>query len=290
MKCIGFLIGVAALAGTALGQNVTGSGLIVLHPSAAGALRQSGTSTIRVPAHAIYVNSNHASAVTTQGTVTLDTPELRVVGNVALSTNSTCTGQILCGGTAYVDPFCNMSFPTGANMPNYGTVSLSGNSSGMVMLQPGYYNGISVTGNRNVILNPGTYVIGGTGFRVTSGNIYAAGVTIIMREGALDVSGTSGFTLHPPYTGPYAYMAICQPASNLSQMQLSGGSTMDIQGGIYAPGATLRLTGNSTNNVDGPLMGDLVVAGQVELVGTSVINVGRSNLQAVVLPKMPLFD
>jgi hypothetical protein len=290
MKWFALLTGFAALAGNALASNVVGSGLVVLHPSAEGALRQSGTSTIRVPAHAIYVNSNHQRAVTTQGAVTLDTPELRVVGNVSLSPNSNCTGAIICGGTGYTDPFCNMSFPNGSGMPNYGSVSLSGNQSQTVFLDPGFYNGISVTGNRTVNLRPGTYVIGSGGFRVTAGNITGYGVTLIMRDGAMDVSGASSFVLYPPTGGQYAYMVICQPAGNALQMNLTGGSTMEIQGGIYAPSATMRLTGNATNNVDGPLMGDLVVAGQVELVGTSVIRIGRANMQAVVLPKMPLFD
>jgi hypothetical protein len=290
MKCLSFLIGFAALAGTCLGQSSPGAALVVLHPSASGALRQVGTSTIRVPTHAIYVNSNSSSAVTTQGNVLLDTPELRVVGNVASGSNVTCTGQIICGGTGYSDPFANMALPNGTGMPNYGTVALSGNQSTTVFLDPGFYNGISVTGNRTVNLRPGTYVIGSGGFRVTAGNITGYGVTVIMREGQLDVSGTSSFVLYPQGFGPLGFMTICQPASNPTEMRLTGGSHLEIQGGIYAPSALLRLNGTAAANVVGPLMGDIVVASQVELTGTSEIRIGRANLQAVVLPKMPLFD
>jgi hypothetical protein len=293
MKRLAFITGLAALAGSAAAA-VSGSGLVVLNQTASGALRMTGQSAVRVPAHAVYVNSSSSSAISAQGQAIIDSPNVYVVGGYNGSTNqggtpSWCTGQVHCGGAPYQNPCAGLAFPTSYNMQTFAAVSINGG--GNFTLQPGYYpSGISVTGNATVLFNPGTYVIGGTGLRITSGNVSGYGVCFVMESGAFDIAGGSSFIFTPPGSGTLQDYVFVQPASNTNMLKFAGGSTTLVTGTIYAPNATVRLVGNSTLEGEGPQWGDLVVADKVELTGTSLIKIGRENLQALVLPKLPLFD
>ena len=59
-----FFLSAAAMASGA----TSGSGLVILNPTASGALSMTGNSAIQVPSAAVYVNSNSATAVSTVGT------------------------------------------------------------------------------------------------------------------------------------------------------------------------------------------------------------------------------
>ncbi len=289
MKSLAFITGLAALAGTAFGQAMPGSGLVVLHQTASGALSLTGQSSVRVPAHSVYVNSSSQSAVTTVGAAIIDTPNLYLVGGANFTGGSGCTGTVVSGGAPYQNPCSGFMFPNLFEMEDRGGRSISGGSN--VELEPGYYSGgITVSGNSNVLFKPGNYVIAGAGLKVTSGALSGNGVHITMMAGGFDIAGASTFVFTPPLTGYQAGMVFAQPNFNTTMMKFSGNSGTTIYGTIYAPKATVRLVGTSSVEGEGPQMGDLVVADKIELTGTSLIKIGRENLQAIVLPKLPLFD
>jgi hypothetical protein len=111
-----------------------------------------------------------------------------------------------------------------------------------------------------------------------------------MQGGSLSISGSSAFTLTPTTSGALNGVVIAQPASNTHALSLSGGSSMNISGTIYAPGAALTLSGSGAVTGEGPQMGDLVVAKRVTLTGTGSIKIGHSQSTALQLPSQPLFD
>lgn len=289
MKVLGVLLGTAAMAGMALGADgISGSGLVVLDPSAAGALTMTGNSLVHIPAKAVYVNSSSNSAVKTTGSATLDAPKLFVVGGTAFNGSSVCTGTVHAGVVPSGDPMAWMSFPSAEGVATFGAQAITG---GAVTLQPGNYaGGISITGNAQVQLAPGTYFVGGSGLKMTAGAISGANVTIVMQAGELDVAGTAAFALSPPSTGGLAGVVIAQPSSNTSEMHLAGGSGFLISGTIYAPAAHVELVGNGAIEGEGPQMGDLVVAGRVTLKGTGTIKIGGESKPAILPPKLPYYD
>lgn len=288
MKLLAALTGITAFAGSALASGTDGSGLVVLNTTANAALSMTGNSTVRIPARAVYVNSNSRSAVRTVGNATLDAPNLFVVGETSFGGHSGCTGSTTTHCVPYADPLSGVRIPTSTGLTDQGSVSITGG--GSRVLSPGYYShGISVTGNSSVTFSPGVYVINGD-LRITSGTITGQGVCIVMLGGSLSIAGTSGLTLSPPTSGDLANVVIAQPRSNTTGMSLSGGSGVNIAGSIYAPGANITLTGNSTLEGEGPQMGDLVVADTVTMTGTSLIKIGRPTYQAIIPPQMPLYD
>ena len=262
------------------------SGLVVLDQSGSAALSMVGNAEVEIPARAVYVNSSHKQAVSTTGTAILDAPFLYVVGGTRFNGQSHCTGEVIQSVAPYQDPCSGTINPSTVGMVNHGAVSVSGN----VTLSPGYYSGgISMTSG-SATLNPGVYVIGGSGFKVNGGTLRGDGVCIIIQSGAFDLGGNGAVQLSPQYTGNYANMVIFQPGSNTTEMNLRGGSDLNIAGTIYAPNATLRMVGNSVAEGQGPQMGDIVVAKRVDMRGTSLIKIGRPGSPAIQLPPMAVYD
>lgn len=267
------------------------SGLLVLNGSASGALSMTGNSQIEIPARLVYVNSSAADAVKTNGTAVLDAPSLYVVGGVSFGGQSECTGDVFMGSPGIYDPLQARVFPESAEMENFGGVDLSSHGE-QVTLSPGFYpDGIKITGQTNVTFAPGVFILGGVGLVVTSGDITGDGVCLVVSEGTCKLAGSSSMQLSPMDSGEMQGIVLAQPASNTSDMNLAGGSEFSILGTIYAPKAKLLMVGNSTIDGEGPQMGDLVIADQVDLRGTAMIRIGqKEGTRVVSFPTQPLYD
>jgi hypothetical protein len=289
MKVASTLFAIAVLAGSAFAaSDVTGSGVVVLDPSAEGALSMVGNSTVQIPARAVYVNSNHSQAVRTTGSATLDCPHLYIVGGANFGGGSCCTGCVTQSCNGYQNPLASMSCASTSGMSHLGSKVITGGSH---TLAPGYYDGgIRISGNSQVVFAPGVYLVGGDGLRVTSGAIVAEGVCIMMVGGSLNIAGCSSLSMSPPSSGMYSGMVIMQSQSNESEMSLAGGSEVNVSGTIYVPGALVNLVGNSNVQGQGPQMGDLLVSKKVRMAGTGTIKIGRPTSTAIQLPKLPLAD
>jgi hypothetical protein len=288
MKLMTVLLGVGALSACAMGSDLQGSGLIVLSSHSERALEMVGNSTVRIAGRAVFVNSDHAHAVRTTGTATLDCPTLNVVGGIDFSGGSGCTGATCHPAVGYADPLSGLQMPNANNMTSVGACNITG---GARMLSPGYYgSGVSISGNASVTLRPGTYIIGGSGFTLTSGSVVGAGVTLVMLNGTLNLGGNGLVQLSAQATGPLANVVICQPASNTNQLSMSGNDNMFVAGAIYAPGALVNLVGTSSAEADGPMMGYIVIANTVRLAGNGSLRIGNPDMLALMPPKLPFAD
>ncbi len=289
MRCLLSAGIVSLLAGAAVAAGGGNSGLVVLSPGAQGALEMVGDARVEIPAKIVYVNSSHQRAVDTTGSAVLDAPAMYLVGGARFNGQSEFTGVLHKSGAAFADPFAHMLFPRHDSMENFGGWSIASNSS--VTLSPGYYSqGISISGQATVHMDPGVYIFGGSGLKLTSGNLIGEEVTIIIQSGELELAGNGQVHLSPPTSGLTKGVVIAQSRDNDSQMSMACGAEMHITGAIYAPSAQLRMVGNSEVEGHGPLMGDLVVADMVQLRGTATIRIGRGELKAISLPALPLFD
>jgi hypothetical protein len=287
MKLKAVIFGLGALATSALAGGIEGSGLIVLDPSASGALEMVGNATIHIPARAVYVNSNHSTAVRTTGNAMLDAPQLLVVGGTSFGGHSGCSGQVTRTGVPFSDPLSIVRIPSAAGMSGYPAMSITSNTT----LSPGYYaGGVSISGNANVTMLPGVYLFGGTGFRLTSGSVSGQGVGIVILAGKMSFAGNGNVNITAPTSGDMSGVVVAQPASNHNALSLAGGSNMTFRGAIYAPGATISLVGNSQAQGDGPQMGDIVVANRVSIAGTGSVRIGQGDSQTLVPPKLPMAD
>jgi Putative Flp pilus-assembly TadE/G-like len=158
-------------------------------------------------------------------------------------------------GTAQAgDPFFRLTPPAPGGCVN--EAISNGNPSpppAMVTLRQGTYCYITVTGNRNVHFNPGTYIItqtsgvSGLSFNGT-GSISGTGVTFYLASGAgpIAINNLPGsnqtLTLRAPTAGPYPGILFYQDPGNRRTANLKGTGGSSLQGALYFPSATLNLS------------------------------------------------
>jgi len=245
-------------------DNVTvQSNIVLVSSTTSGALAVSGKGQIKVTG-SVQIDSNSASALQASGQGKITATQITVVGGVQISGQATTTVTPTTHAASVADPLASLPAPSPSayGLTNKGAYNLS---SGNATLNPGVYTSINVSGNSTLTLNPGIYVIAGGGFNV-SGNaiiqgagvmIYNAGSNFVNGGaaggtfGAINVSGQGSFSVTPMTSGPYAGIVIFQSGSasqsgvNTQTITLSGQSMLPGGGMLYAPAASVQISGNS---------------------------------------------
>ncbi len=145
--------------------------ILILDPTAGGALSLSGNASINIPGN-VVVDSNSKTALTASGNAQVKAGSIHVVGAVSKSGNATLSPAPVTGVAPVADPLASLAGPSTAGLTNYGSISDGGN--GSYTLKPGIYSQIAISGNAAVTLNAGVYIIEGGGFTV-SGNASVKG-------------------------------------------------------------------------------------------------------------------
>ncbi|MFI5457310.1 MAG: beta strand repeat-containing protein [Isosphaerales bacterium] len=226
--------------------------IFVLDPSAGGALSLSGNASLKIPG-AVVVASTSSTALSASGNALVKASVIDVHGGVQTSGNASFSPSPTTGAAMLADPLASLASPSTSGLTNYGSESLSGNSSATI--KPGIYSQINVSGNAKLTLNPGTYIIEGGGLTVT-GNASVSGTGVMIYNagsnypnsggsfGGITLSGNGTFNLTAPTTGPYAGVLIFQSHQNTRALSFSGNAVAGTTGIIYAPSALISLGGN----------------------------------------------
>jgi sugar lactone lactonase YvrE len=247
--------------------------IYVLNRTASGALTISGNAAIKLPAGSdVFVDSSSSSAIQASGNATVSASGVLVVGGIAKSgkAQAAATGTPAATG----DPFATLPAPQTSGLTNYGSLSLSGNSTQTI--KPGIYTQIAVSGNARLTMNAGTYIIEGGGFTV-SGNagVTGSGVLIVNAGskypttggsyGYVNLSGGGTISLTPETTGAEAGILVYQPKDNTQALTFNGGAMAGMSGAVYAASAAASISGNAALNLP-------MVVGTLTLSGNSVFN------------------
>jgi hypothetical protein len=239
---------------------ISGTSVFVLSPSAAGALSLSGNAQLNLATGPVYVNSSSSSAISLSGSAQVTAGSISTVGGTQKSANAKFSTSPVTGVGTFGDPLSNLAVPEAAtyNLLVKGSVNVS--SSASRTINPGIYSQISVSGSGKLTMNPGIYVIAGGGFSVTgngsvSGDgvmIYNAGSNYLSPSGhtfgVVNLSGNGNISLTAPTSGPYAGILIFQSSDNTNTVALSGNGITKPGGTIYAPAATLTMSGSGKFN------------------------------------------
>jgi hypothetical protein len=114
--------------------------------------------------------------------------------------------------------------------------------SGGGVLTPGCYNNLNLNG-ATVTLQSGLYVFAGS-LNANKASITGTGVTMyIPSGGSTNFNKVNSLTLTAPTSGDYTGVAFYQDPGNTSNVNLNGSST-NISGLIYAPGASMNYNGS----------------------------------------------
>jgi Flp pilus assembly protein TadG len=261
-----------------------GACIYALNPNALGAVSVGGTASL-VSSCGIYVNSNNACAITTNGTGSvLSAPEYDVVGNVC--TQNPLTPSPTLGVSPATDPLSSLAVPASApyTCDHIGTYSPNSNTD----VYPGVYCGGIHVGNNTYTFHPGTYILVGGGLSTQSANshILGTGATFYNTFGATTNSSTYGYSgiqinanstvnLTAPTSGTYAGVLFFDDRNApASSEEYGGGSTAVYQGIIYAKKAAVTMDGNASISTAYTLL----VADTINLIGTSGFNNDYSSL------------
>ena len=229
--------------------------IIVLDPSAGGALSLTGNASINIPG-VVYVDSGSSTALSASGNAQVTASVIDVHGSVQKKGNASLSPTPITGAQTLADPLSGLALPSTSGMKNYGTENLSGNSSGTI--QPGIYKQITVSGNAKLKMSAGVYIIEGGGFSV-SGNAGVSGSGVMIFNagsnypstggsyGSISLSGNGSYSLSPLSSGTYAGIVIFQPKDNTHALSVSGKAS-GVTGAIYAPAAQLAESGNGQLN------------------------------------------
>jgi Flp pilus assembly protein TadG len=209
-----------------------------------------GNTTVTAAGCGIYVNSSAAGGLkVTGGSTSVTAAYFDVVGNY--SGKSTPPTNPVPNSPPQSNPLGSIPGPnpatdcTGSNTVTAATVTSSTSISSA--------NGITCFSAANVNLSAGITLPGGViyvfengvniGGTMTLGSS-TSGVTLDIYSGTFN-QGNSNLSIFAPTSGTYNGIAIMQPASNATTLQVqfgSGNETLD--GMIYAPGAEVYLQDN----------------------------------------------
>jgi hypothetical protein len=226
-------------------------GILVLDPTAKGALSSNGTGGSTVKDTPIVVDSNNAEAAIAGGGGTLSAPTFYITGSYATTGGGAFSGNIYTGRAPWDDPLADLP------VPDPTTLSAQSNkktqfSGGTVNLQPGVYKGgISVSGTGSLNLAPGIYYMDGGGFSFSGqGSLNGQGVMIYNapgngNSGGISVTGQGSISLSGPTSGVYQGLTFFQDRTSNVTGNISGTSgTTNITGTFYFAGALLQVSGN----------------------------------------------
>lgn len=265
-------------------QTTSAYGMLILDPSSSGALTASGNGSLTETGGSIIVNSTSSSAVNCNGNGLITAQELDVTGGYSGGSSQIVTSPVAAnintGVSSTPDPLRFLPAPAQPGAANYTYVK----ATSTYTLPPGSYGKLpNFTNGDTVILQQASAGNGGI-FYFTQG-FSANGAVISMdpntsgglmlynasngQSNGINITGnpTGGISLSALTSGIYAGMVIFQARNATEPLSITGNGNVNIQGNIYAAGATLKMAGNGTGNNIGSqyISQDLVISGNGSL-------------------------
>jgi hypothetical protein len=224
--------------------------LLLLDPSGKGALNVTGNGGILVTGGgSLVIDSGNPQAAVAAGNGNVSAGEIDVTGNPGLL--ATGSGQFLgvihSGVAPSADPLAGLPVPQ-APATTFAAANYSGAT--VVTLSPGtYVGGVKASGTASITLLPGLYYLKGGGFTVTGqASVTGDGVVIYNApqagSDAISLTGQGNVHLTPPTGGTYQNITIFQDPASGAPISLTGNGNTTITGTVYAPKATLNVTGD----------------------------------------------
>jgi hypothetical protein len=232
------------------------NGILVLDPTASGALTDTGNGTLNVVGAPLIVDSNAPDGGTAVGGgVVSSNVELDFSGAPGTSGSGTWQGTVKSNQPPTPDPLAYLPEPDPTGMTKYNKVNDAGKQTDTIY--PGVYKGgISISGQASLFMMPGIYYMDGGGFSFTGqGNLNAQGVMIVnapqSNSDNISINGSGSINLSPITTGIYMGISLWQVRSSTNTISITGNGNSIMSGTFYTAGGTLGVTGNGASNVLG---------------------------------------
>jgi Flp pilus assembly protein TadG len=213
--------------------------LILLEPTAPGALDLSGTPNIRGRDCVAHVNSAAEGALRANGaSAGADLQAIYVAGTPGRRSGG-FSPTPLYQQPPLPDPLTNaISWPSPQPCPSTPPATAG-------KLKPGVYcDGLLL--DRGAELGPGVYVVQQGGLTVQGRGVRGEGVVIVLLDpqAEIKIPGNNALQLSAPKSGPWSGIAIAaKPGAAVVTSRLFG--VLELDGTLYLPGQSLQLQGNA---------------------------------------------
>lgn len=258
---------------TSVAVQVASTCVVVLNPTANGALTVSGNQTLSVPNCNVQVNSDSSTALTMVGG-TIAAKSICVggdstgVGDTSQTPNTNCR--------ALSDPLANLPEPAAFARQQTSPLVMNTMSSDYT------YSG-TITLSGNVQLYPGTYYFKNAQVTIATG-AFVTGTDVLLfldKSSTLTMEAGSSLKVTPVESGPYAGLSVFQSraaATTTSSTFGSEGGAL-VTGAIYMPTAQLVISGNAQTGK--------IIAGGLAATGTGTLTVTSAANQYAITPQRP---
>jgi len=235
-------------------------------------------------------NQNNASRFTIQSPYTLD------VNGDASGSWSSIGITVNPGHNQLPDPFAGFPPPKPSTLGLPTCNSLAACQDGSGNQTPGVYKvNLGGTGNSNLVMNPGIYILDAG--MDTGGNANVTGTGVFLYNtysnypgapgasptcSAINLQGNAATTLTALTTTPWANLLVYQDPACSVAMTIAGNGTFIGTGSIYLPAAPFRFNGNPST-----LNGSQLVARTVDIQnGNITINYDPTTTAQPILPRL----
>jgi len=199
----------------------------------------------------MHVNSSDPGALDVASGGVIDAEEICVHGGTDVQGSTSVEPETGCNRIA--DPLAGLTPPPVGPCKETDAAYDTGSHT---LSEGTYCGGLHISGDAQIELEPGTYIIQDGKFNLTGGSatVVGDGVTLYFTgpSGVLDVSGQGGANLSAPTSGDYAGILFYGDpnAPPSTKHGISGGSNMTYEGTMYFPTAELNVTGNGTGSTE----------------------------------------
>lgn len=245
--------------------------LLASDPSMSSAFKVNNGS-VKTTGCDIQVNSSDDGAVDVAKNGALDADPINIVGDYI--NKGTITSEPNTGASSLSDPLASLPTPAVPGC-DYTDVSYS---SGSQTLSPGVYcGGISLSGDAQVTMEPGNYIISGDSSTTLSvagqASVTGSGVTTYFDgDTSLSVNGQGALNLTSPSSGTYAGILFYgDPNSDPdTQHMVTGNGSAIFDGIMYFPNAIAKINGNGNTTANTSI--SAVMARQLRFGGNGTLN------------------
>jgi hypothetical protein len=269
-----FESGNVPISGRAVARHDTPSNACILglHPTAENAVDFPGGGNTNLKACSVHANSVAESAVRIQGSAQLRTPCVSTPGTVQTTdglTQDNCRKPI-DHANVVEDPYADLD-PPSVTGPCAPTNSFGGPPTATYTINAEYRFCGGLALQRNITMEPGTYVVDGGVFQINSQAVVnGTGVTVYLTNGAVaQINGGAEVDLTAPTSGPYAGMLLwVDPDNGYDVHEMNGGANQYFTGVVYAPEGHVSFSGNNETSSDKCIQ---IVAQTITMIGTSAL-------------------
>jgi hypothetical protein len=235
--------------------------VLALDPTAKNALSSGGSTIVNMPKCNFVSDSNASASLSVGGSASVTINAAIAVGGINATAGLVDNANI-SGAATVPNPYAALSVPSKSSWGSKQNDTAAAGAT--VTLNPGWYNnGLHITSNQVVKLNPGVYYIDGAGgnFQIDSGAVVTGkGVTFVLTSStgksnsypSVAINGSSSMNI----TAPNSDSALGTDSSGVvmfedpkasGNLYVTGNSNTYFGGAIVAPSMAIQFSGTGVS-------------------------------------------